>query len=245
MAIPTSVFPLDLIRLQAEALFIADASGRLRYIREPGDAEADLPIAPRFFMGRTRQGNIWRFRHDLPDALVTTLESYCRAEPAWSDVGAPPKCYAAIRAALHAHAQVTDEYRGPAYYPDANAAPTDMQAVVLTEADTPMLQRHFAWKKITQPDYDLGPTTAVLEDGVAVSICFCSRVIDVAAEAGVYTVEAARSKGYARAVVAAWVPAVWATGHIPLYGTSWDNAASQRIANRLGMQCYGEDWSIH
>lgn len=232
-----------LFAMHATALFVSDDFDRLRYIREPGDAEADLPLAPRFFMGRTLKQNIWRFRHDLPDALIAELEGLCQTEPVAHDLRQPPLHAAHIRAVLQAHAPIKNEYRGPAYWvPDTG--PADSAAVVLDALDQAVLERHFGWKKIIQPDTDLGPTTALIVDGVAVSICFCSRIIDAVAEAGVYTIEAARGKGYARAVVSAWVPAVRQSGRFPLYSASWDNLASQRIAQSLGMVNYGEDWSI-
>jgi thiamine monophosphate kinase len=92
------------IDLQVATLFICDAGGRLRYINEPGYTEAELDPAPRFFMGRTTEGNIWRFRHDLPDGLLHELEQLCRAEPVAVNLTDPPVHAAAIRAALHAHA---------------------------------------------------------------------------------------------------------------------------------------------
>lgn len=41
-----------------------------------------------------------------------------------------------------------------------------------------------------------------------------------------------------------WADEVRRQGLIPLYGTTWENLASQRIAHKLGMVLYGEDWSI-
>jgi RimJ/RimL family protein N-acetyltransferase len=78
----------------------------------------------------------------------------------------------------------------------------------------------------------------------AVAICFCARLNPQAAEAGVETVAAARGQGYASAAVAGWAAAMRQRGVIPLYSTSWANVASQGVARKLGMVCYGDDWSI-
>src|SRR5262245_36363216 len=101
---------LQLMQIQVDALYRCDADGRLRCVNEPGE-----PLAPRFFMGRTSQGNLWRFRHDLPDQVAQQLEQLCASEPVVGDFPSAPRNYAAIRAALQEHAPVGAEYRGPAY----------------------------------------------------------------------------------------------------------------------------------
>jgi predicted GNAT family acetyltransferase len=49
------------------------------------------------------------------------------------------------------------------------------------------------------------------------------------------TLEAFRGRGYAPVVVAAWARSVRHSGRIPFCGTSWDNAASQAVARKLGL----------
>src|SRR5438876_246856 len=65
-----------------------------------------------------------------------------------------------------------------------------------------------------------------------------------AAEAGVETLDAMRGRGYATAAVAAWAAALRRRGLLPLYSASWENVASQRVAEKVGAVCYGEDWEI-
>ncbi len=237
------VSSVELFNLHATALFVTNDAGRLRYVREPADEMSELPIAPRFFMGRTLEGNIWRFRDDLPAALVAELEQLCHAEPIAQTLHTPPANDALIRAALHAHAPITHEYRGPAYWVPETDRSANV-AVVLNEVDQPVLAAHFAWKQISKPGFELGPTAAVVVDGVAVSLCFCSRIIGAVAEAGINTIDTERGKGYASAVAGVWAAAVRHSGRLPLYSTSWENLASQAVARHLGMVCYGEDWSI-
>jgi RimJ/RimL family protein N-acetyltransferase len=234
---------LQLIELQASALFTSDADGRLRYIREPGYPDAALDPAPRFFMGRTRAGNVWRFRHDLPDELVRELEALCCAEPAAANLADPPTQAGAIRALLEEHAPIADEWRGPAYrVPDSVHAPAEV--ILISEINAHLLEANFPWT-ITEPGgFKIGPLAAAVAGNRAVSICFCSRITAQAAEAGVETVEAARRHGYASAAVAAWAAAVRRRGLVALYSTSWENLASQGVARKLGMIRYGDDWSI-
>lgn len=234
---------LDLIELQACTLFACDTDGRLRYIREPGYAESELDPAPRLWMGRTHAGNRWRFRHDLPDDLVRDLDALCRAEPVAVDLVAPPVNADAIRAVLHAHAPIVEEWRGPAYWiPDPVAAPDAV--VLISQTNAQLLDANFLWKRTSRSGITSGPVTAVVVEGSAVAICYCARLTDQAAEAGVETVQSARGHGYASAAVAAWAAAVQDRGLLPLYSTDWENTASQGVARKLGMVCYGEDWSL-
>ncbi|MEX2031654.1 MAG: GNAT family N-acetyltransferase, partial [Dehalococcoidia bacterium] len=73
-------------------------------------------------------------------------------------------------------------------------------------------------------------------------ICMSSRDPGPAVPAGVFTVESYRRLGFATAVVSAWAAEVTASGRLPLYGTTWDNEASQHIAASLGGVMYGSDY---
>lgn len=63
----------ELMAAHALALFTHDDGARLLTVNEPSGGAP----APRLFLGRTRQGNLWRFRSDLPDVLVRELEALC------------------------------------------------------------------------------------------------------------------------------------------------------------------------
>lgn len=222
---------------------MCDAQGRLRYIREPGYEESELDPAPRFFMGRTLHGNVWRFRHDLPDAAVHAVDQLCRNELIAVNLTDPPHQAAAIRAVLHEYVPITHEERGPAYWvPDNVHASAD--AVLISEVNAHLLEVHFPWNLTSRSDFRTRPLVATVVQGKAVSICFCARITSSAAEAGVETVEAFRGHGYASVAVAGWAFVIRQRGLIPLYSTSWENMASQGVARKLGMVHYGDDWSI-
>ena len=63
-------------------------------------------------------------------------------------------------------------------------------------------------------------------------------------EAGVETLPDFRGKGYARDVAAEWARRVRGLGAIPLYSTSWTNNASQAVARKLRLVCYGADFEV-
>lgn len=224
----------ELAQLQAEALFVHDADGRMVRVNEP-EPEPPVP-APRFFFSRTAAGNLWRTRYDVPDALATELARLAADEPLVSDFDAPLRHVQAYEAllggsALEAHLS---------YWLPEQAPST--QAALLTAADAPLLQAHFGWLAQTVPIY--APVGAALADGVVVAVCFCSRITAQVAEAGAYTAEAYRGHGYATEAARSWAAGVRGTGRLPLYSTTPDNFASQSIARKLGAVQYGMTYSV-
>lgn len=222
-----------------DTLFRCDADGRLRQVNE-----IDGPVAPCFYLGRTAQGNVWRVRHDVPAPVADELDRLCRAEPVTADLAQPPRQAAAIQALLEAYAPVTQAYSGPAYWV-AEDSPVPSHVTRITQANADLLPDEFGWMATLLRQVDvavLGPVAAAVDHGRAVALCFCSRLPGRATEAGVETLPAWRGQGHATAAVAGWAAAVRRAGIIPLYSTTWDNLASQRIAQKLNMRRYGADW---
>lgn len=226
----------ELMRMQVEALFVHDASGRLLAINEP---EPSQP-APRFFLGRTSQGNLWRTRFDLPPDLTAALEQLAADEPVVRDLAQPPRYEAEYLHLLNAHQLRATIFSGPAYTLPTFDPPD--QAVMITPENKTLVLAHFSWLFTTLADY--APVAAVIADEAAVAVCFSSRLTAVAAEAGVNTEVNYRGRGYAADAVQAWAAAVRAGGRLPLYSTSWSNVASQSVARKLGAVQYGADYSI-
>ncbi|MCB0115348.1 MAG: GNAT family N-acetyltransferase [Caldilineaceae bacterium] len=171
------------------------------------------------------------------------LEELCQAEPIAADLHQPPQNAVAIKAMLAEHAPIRNEYRGPAYWvPQGAGSPAS--ATLIDTANAELLRRHFA--DLLEPDayHQLGPVAAVIDDGAAVAVAFCSRIPGQATETGVNTHPAYRRRGYAAIAVAGWATAVYAQSCLPLYSTSWENQASQGVARKLAMIRYGEDWSL-
>jgi RimJ/RimL family protein N-acetyltransferase len=231
---------LELLELQVEALFTHDAGGRICFVNEPGGDRA-----PRFFFGRTREGNLWRVRDDLPEDVARRLEGLAEAEPVHGDLRAEPRQIASFRAVLGVGREVGPAYFGPAYrFPDEIPAPAS-EATRLTYADLRLLER-LGWNIHAEATQFAArePYLAVISDGAAVSVCFCARITARAAEAGLETLPGYRGRGYGPVVTAAWARAIRESGRIPLYSTSWDNPASRAVAHKLGLVQYGTDLSL-
>jgi len=228
--------PLELIELQARTLFHHDRDGRLTTINEPGGQPA-----PRIFFGQTAHGNIWRVRHDLPADLIAELETVFAGEPITTDLRQPSLSLQCLLDVLTEHAPAERVWQGPAWYvPESVAVPSDTEPVVLSDLE--LLSATFGGA--IESWIDSAPCLAIMEDGRPVSACFSARTSAAASEAGVETLPAYRSRGYASAATAAWAQHVRALGRIPLYSTSWDNLASQQVARRLGLVLYGADLHI-
>ena len=193
-------------------------------------------------MFRTAAGNHWRLRDHLDAGLRARLGAIVASEPVVEAFEAHPPAIEGYRAALEEFAPVEREYRGPAFrfpdpLPDLAGA-----AIVVTAARFDLLREHFGWA-IEEWD-DIQPVTVTVEDGVAVSICHSPALSDRAAEAGVFTAEVARGRGHAVAVVSLWARLVRDTGRLPMYSTTWENAASRRVAAKLDVELYGEDFHL-
>lgn len=229
----TLISDLKLIEIQVETLFIYDENRRLQYLNEP-----EKSPAPRFFLGLTKKGNIWRFRYDLPEKVISMLDELASSEPIPADLWKKPINFEAFRDVLQAHQEIQKVWLGPAYrFPEDIKRPTNV--VRVTQENAELLRFGFA---DAIPHLELSqPCIAVIEKGRAVSICLSVRISSQAHEAGVETLEAYRSRGYATNVVAGWAMSVRELGRIPLYSTSWDNVASQGVARKLGLILYGVD----
>jgi GNAT acetyltransferase len=224
----------DLMKIHVRALYVHDGQSRILSVNDwRGGA------APRFFLGRTIQGNIWRFRYDLPDQVCKDLASLCRQEPA--SLSASPEFEADYIRLLSTHAPVNAKWSGPAYYFPGDIGPHS-QAVQLAADESGLLRESMPeWL----PDVaHQQPFIARVVSGRAVAVCASVRITEDAHEAGVETLENHQRKGYAVAVVSSWASVVANRGVIPLYSTSFSNSASQNLAMRLGLSRYGVDFHL-
>ena len=225
----------DLMTIQAATLFRFDERGRILGSNEPNGT-----FGPRLFLGRTRHGHVVRYGATVPDWLVRRVAEIIEREPCVADLSPEPVVMDELQVALSEHAPVSREAGGPAYrFPESIADPGNVAE--LTEANRDLVRDTFRWLYDELTGW--APSFAVVEDGLAVSVCYSSRNGIDAAEAGVDTLPDYRGRGYAVAVTAAWAAAIRASGRIPLYSTAWDNLASRAVARRLGLIMYGADMS--
>jgi len=243
-AAPRPRSDLDLAALLARTMFTSDLAGRMIAINE----RPPLRRPPRAFVAWTPRGAIVRVRDDVPAAVAARLQAMIAAEPVHATLPRVPHCLAAVQAALAEHAPVSaaagEAEAGPEYrFPGADepspplpALDASAELAAVTEASSHVFAR---WLPAWCADAEIGlPTAAVIVDGHAVAVCATVRLPGEAVCAGVETHAAFRGRGYAAAATAAWARAVRERDLVPLYGTSWTNLASQRVAAKLGLIPY-------
>lgn len=235
---------LELMKLHVRALFTHNAESRLLFVNEP---EGSTVPAARLFLGRTRAGNIWRFRADLPENLCQELSALCADEalPVNTEFNEPPRHLETYIRLLEKHAPLLQKKpeTGPAYRFPENILPPSKTLIVVTENNAEILLRGGFREFVAElPAWQ--PFVALVEAGQAVSICRSARITNEAHEAGVETLPDFRGKGYAQQVTAEWARRVQAAGAIPMYSTSWENNASQAVARKLRLNCFGVDFHL-
>jgi ribosomal protein S18 acetylase RimI-like enzyme len=193
------------------------------------------------FFGRTRAGNLWRFRADLPENLCEELATLCGDEPVVEELGEPPRYAETYVRLLEQHAPVREIGAGPAYQFTENAGQSK-SVLLVTEENADVLQGGFEDFVAELPDWQ--PFVALARNNRAASVCRSARITPEAHEAGVETSPDFRGKGFAQIVTAEWARLVRAAGAMPLYSTGWENVASQTVARKLNLRCYGADFHV-
>lgn len=216
--------------IQLRTMCVLDEHGRIRYTREPQPARGPL-----FMLIRSASSCAWAVRSDVPREPAAELGRLAGEEPLIQEPHDAP-----IHADTYLSLAGGQIVSGPAFtFPDEIVRPGDVTSV----ASLPLLERSFrGWTAGEIPGRS--PILAVIDGGYPVSICFCARSSETAAEAGVETAAAFRGRGFAPRVTAAWAVAIRASGRIPLYSTSWTNAASLAVARKLRLAQYASDWSL-
>lgn len=229
----------ELMNIHVRALYTHDANTRLLFVNEPDNKTIR---AARLFLGRTRDGNVWRFGADLSDKLCEQLTSLCADEPPVSDeLKIPPHHLESYLRLLEPHTTGQNVSNGLAYQFAEYEMPS-ASVVAVTEKNSEVLQGEF--EKLIEELPAWQPFVALVKGNRAVSVCRSARITPQAHEAGVETLPEFRGNGYAKTVVLEWARLVRKTGAIPLYSTSWENAASQAVARKLGLKCYGVTFEV-
>ena len=223
--------------LHLQTLFVLNGDGRITSTREPGAARGPL-----FCLVRSATRCAWAVRADVPEGIAVRLDALARGEAAALDLRDAPVHAQRYASLLEARTSSgISASAGPAFtFPGSITQSSDIAFV----EDERLLQHNFRGWVPGEIAAGRRPVTAVLADGYPVSICFCARSSDTAAEAGVETAERFRGRGFGSRVTAAWALAVRASGRIPLYSTSWSNAPSLAVARRLRLIPYATSWSL-
>ncbi len=230
--------------LQLETLFIFDAERRITGTREPFGTRGPL-----FVLIRSSTAVAFAARSDLPSPLAEELSALAETEPPTEALRAPPlhaERYLSLLADRLAPGQdlrvKAAQSDGPAFTFPVELMPADDDVQPILEEER-LDQRFGSW----MPGEIAGgraPVLGVVRDGSPVSICFCARSSERAAEAGLVTLEQHRGEGLGPRVTAAWALSLRASGRIPLYSTTWSNAASLAVARKLRLAPYASDWSL-
>ena len=122
------------MKIQAEGLFVHDKNGQLTFINDP--TEPETYPAPRFFLGFTESGFVFRLRHDLPQQLCTQLKELIHSKPPSTNLQASPACAKKIEEILNSQAPIEKISCGPAFwFPDHVEVATEVVCVERQNAD--------------------------------------------------------------------------------------------------------------
>ena len=217
--------------LHLQTMFRFGADGRIVSTREPGAKHG-----PVFWLARGYKSCAWAVRRDTPNRVARELPRIAADEPPTTDFRAPPMYASRYQSLINGIVET-----GPAFhFPTSIPEPT---GVVFANTVGPLV-RHFPdWRADAVEGRT--PVAVVEHEGSAISVCCCARRSDLAAEAGLETAPGFRGRGYAARVTAAWALAVRSSGRVPLYSTSWSNAASLAVADKLGLTIYASVWNLN
>lgn len=223
--------------------YLVDERGRIVSTLEP-----NAEHGPYFVLVRGVTQTRWAIHADVPDDVAAELERladdeaparHARVGPAHADRYVE-LVSEVVRARVGVDAQVR-AFGGPAFrFPDALP---DAGPIAIVDDEARLADAFTGWVP-GEIAAGRAPVIAVEQDGMAVSICFCARRSDAAAEAGVDTALAWRRRGFGKRVVSAWATAIRASDRVPLYSTFWRNEASLALARSLGLARYADHWSL-
>lgn len=163
--------------LHLETLFVLDGQGRILHTREPGAAPGPL-----FFLARGETSCAWAVHADVPPPLAQQLTDLVQQETPAPDLRAAPIYAARYRSIL-------EPVAGASLYPSGGVAfafPKTLRQPtgVVPVTDEQLLSHNFSGWEPGEIEAGRGPMWAVAEAGIPISICFCARSSEQAAEAG-------------------------------------------------------------
>lgn len=216
--------------LHLQTLFLLDPNGRIIGTREP-----EPTAGPKFILVRGRSSCAWAVRADISKTVADEFDRLAQEESTVTDFRRGP-----VNATRYLSLVDGEILSGPAFeFPEMVAR---SEGTVLVE-DVRMLERHFSGWHASEIEA-CSPIIGLVEDDEVLSVCFSARRSEIAAEAGVETAVEFRGRGFAGRVVSSWALKVRQSGRVPLYSTSWDNAASLAVAQKLGLVPYASSWSV-
>ncbi len=212
-----------------ETLFVLDGR-RIVSTREPNPGRG-----PQFVLIRRADSCAWALSSGIGDEQAGEVTRLALDEDPTSDFRRPPKHIEEYMKIVGGEFDA-----GPAFeFPERMPLAEDAALI----GDVERLRGSFNdWTADELPARS--PIIAILEDDVPISICFCARVSELVAEAGVETAPEFRGRGMAGLATAAWATAILASGRTPIYSTSWSNGSSLAVARKLGLIACASYWNL-
>ena len=235
-----------LLRIEMDTIWAHDARGRMTHVL----GEPSRP-APLLAVGLADGAVLADARFDVDDALATEASALVRTIAPAREHRLRDDTIARLSALLEPAFGAIAFDGGIGYVlPDdvaydsgaplvTSASPEDARTRLVAPAEANW--REDEWRALTTNR--LGPWAMALDtDGGVISICHCARLTDIAAEAGVWTHPDHRGRRHAVAVTAAWATLLQPMIPHRFYSHATENAASQRVAERLGARRIGCVW---
>lgn len=239
-------------------LYVHDARGRLLHAcagawREtPGALEAQGRDgeAPRFHLVRTRWGNLWRLRADVPRDTAIRLATLAGREPLLEAESGPLEREVFIERALEADAPIAASdvlslYGFPkATPPEAEAARLGLEVRSLRASEPIALPEGLAAWGVELESVARADGLGAWRSGELVAVCFSRTGANAPVrEAWVFTAPAHRRQRIASSLLVAWADTVREQGGTPLFGPRRDDRPARVLAHGIGLEPLGEDRS--
>lgn len=228
-------------------------SGRIRYRTTPDQAPGPL-----LYLAGCDSGNVVCIREDIGEETARAIEALAEDEPPLRDRDSTPVHSDDYVDLLSREAKVQQWNSGLVYtFPDDFRYNHDVN---LVRSDTPegdRLVARFAEQGMPEELVAQGfvdtsefwaPWCMAFDGDEIASIAFTvgrgPASADVSAEAGVNTMPRFRGRGFASAATAGWASHHSIRGRTLFYSTQRANAASQRVAERLGLRFIGASFTV-
>ena len=192
--------------------------------------------SPRFRASWNEEGFSISFRDDIGPETRAEAERWKESQPQTSCKAALP-----LKALVEVFGVDEEAIGLGVAYSTTQAIQTAGEAVEVTEANVYLLPDGF----LEEGEIDfIAPSFALIKDAQAVSTAMTVRRTPRSIEVGVDTLEAYRGRGHAVDTTSTWVNAALTEGLVPFYSTSLDNIASQRVAEKVGLDLVAMDLRI-
>ena len=239
----------ELLEMQIKALYIFDSNSRMTAINEPwASSSGQIKPAPKLHYGITLDGkSLFRFRHDLSPETIGQLEKFILEEAvaeAVADKANPLNACVLKQLGTFLSLLGSDKYIIGICYNFSNSIEKDETCGInINHENINSLEiGEFDW--LIEEINHCQPCYGFLEENKVVSVCRSVRKSESAHEAGAFTAEKYRGRGLAESVILNWAKAVQSKGLYPLYSTSYDNKASQRVAEKMGLDQFGYSFTF-